>query len=230
VVTLRKRGEAIRQFILDNVEHHPKDIAGFTSSAFGITRQAVNKHIKILLEQNALQQSGITRNKHYLLYPLEEWEQIYKLDGALEEHVVWTDDIAPRLGSLPNNVLDIWHYGFTEILNNAIDHSSGSVVSVRLKKTATFSEISIYDDGEGIFMKIQRAMGLSDERHAVLELSKGKLTTDPDNHTGEGIFFSSRMFDDLRSFQEMCFFRISMMKWKIGYFKADGCKMGQVYL
>lgn len=30
----------------------------------------------------------------------------------------------------------------------------------------------------------------------MLELSKGKLTTDPDNHTGEGIFFSSRMFDE----------------------------------
>ena len=28
------------------------------------------------------------------------------------------------------------------------------------------------------------------------ELSKGKLTTDPVNHTGEGIFFSSRMFDE----------------------------------
>ena len=34
-----------------------------------------------------------------------------------------------------------------------------------------------------------------DERHAVLELSKGKLTTDPANHTGEGIFFTSRIFD-----------------------------------
>ena len=28
-----------------------------------------------------------------------------------------------------------------------------------------------------------------------LELAKGKLTTDPKRHTGEGIFFASRMFD-----------------------------------
>ena len=35
-----------------------------------------------------------------------------------------------------------------------------------------------------------------DERHAVLELAKGKFTTDPANHSGEGIFFSSRMFDE----------------------------------
>jgi hypothetical protein len=52
------------------------------------------------------------------------------------------------------------------------------------------------DDGVGIFRKIQKALGLLDERHAVLELAKGKLTTDPANHSGEGIFFTSRMFDE----------------------------------
>ena len=31
---------------------------------------------------------------------------------------------------------------------------------------------------------------------AILELSKGKLTTDPDRHTGQGIFFTSRMLDE----------------------------------
>jgi hypothetical protein len=41
-------------------------------------------------------------------------------------------------------------------------------------------------------------LNLEDERHAVLELSKGKLTTDPKNHSGQGIFFSSRMFDGFR--------------------------------
>lgn len=53
----------------------------------------------------------------------------------------------------------------------------------------------IADDGVGIFKKIQTELNLLDERHAVLELSKGKLTTDPARHTGEGIFFTSRMFD-----------------------------------
>ncbi|MHB8254030.1 MAG: STAS-like domain-containing protein [Acidiferrobacter sp.] len=47
----------------------------------------------------------------------------------------------------------------------------------------------------GIFKKIQTALGLLDERHAVLELSMGKLTTDPNHRSGEGIFFCSRMFD-----------------------------------
>jgi len=198
MVGIRKRGEEIRQFILDNAEHHPKDVVKLAARNFGISRQAVNKHVKRLIQQKALLVRGATRNRHYILHPLVQWEHIYALDGNLEEDVVWRNDIAPLLGELPNNVIDIWHYGFTEILNNAIDHSSGHHVLVQVKKTASNSEIVIYDNGEGIFKKIQHELNLYDEQHSVLELAKGKLTTDPDNHTGEGIFFSSRMFDDFR--------------------------------
>lgn len=198
MVGIRKRGEEIRQFILDNTEHHPKDVVKLAERNFGISRQAVNKHIQRLVEQKAILVRGTTRNRHYILHPLAQWEHIYVLNGNLEEDVVWRDDIAPLLGKLPNNVMDIWHYGFTEILNNAIDHSSGQHVLVQVKKTASNSEVMVYDNGEGIFKKIQRELELYDERHSVLELAKGKLTTDPDNHTGEGIFFSSRMFDDFR--------------------------------
>lgn len=196
MVGIRKRGEKIRQFILDNVEHHPTDIVALTSHTFDISRQAVNKHIKRLVDQSALLVRGSTRSRHYILHPLAKWEHIYPLDGSLAEDTVWRTDIAEFVGDLPDNVIDIWHYGFTEILNNAIDHSSGNQVHVQVTKTATTTEIVVYDDGEGIFKKIQRELGLLDERHSVLELAKGKLTTDPDNHTGEGIFFSSRMFDD----------------------------------
>ena len=81
------------------------------------------------------------------------------------------------------------------MFNNVIDHSSASVVSLTLTRTAATTRLHIYDDGFGIFKKIQTALGLEDERHAVLELAKGKFTTDPTRHSGEGIFFSSRMFD-----------------------------------
>lgn len=54
--------------------------------------------------------------------------------------------------------------------------------------------LRIHDDGESIFDHITCLMGLDDSRKAILELSKGKLTT-VDHHTGEGIFFTSRAFD-----------------------------------
>jgi biotin operon repressor/anti-sigma regulatory factor (Ser/Thr protein kinase) len=191
----RKRGEEIRQFILDQVEKHPTDIGKAVGETFGISRQAVNRHMQQLIAENLLTVEGATRNRRYSLKPLMQWEQRYPLDGSLEEDRVWRNDIAPRLGDLPKNVLDIWHYGFTEMLNNAIDHSSGTFVEISLTRTAANTNIILRDDGEGIFKKIQREMKLDDERHALLELAKGKLTTDPSRHSGEGIFFSSRAFD-----------------------------------
>jgi len=52
----------------------------------------------------------------------------------------------------------------------------------------------IHDNGVGIFEKIKNDFNLEDRRHAILELSKGKLTSDSSRHSGEGIFFTSRMF------------------------------------
>lgn len=192
---IRLRGEQVRQFILENVEKHPGNIARTASERFDISRQAVNRHLKKLVEEGALQEKGKTRNRTYRLAPLERWTGNYQLTADLVEDAVWRDDLKPRLGSLPENVMDIWHYGFTEMLNNAIDHSGGSQLIVAMEKTALATNILLIDNGEGIFKKIQRVLGLLDERHAVLELAKGKLTTDPDNHTGEGIFFTSRMYD-----------------------------------
>ncbi len=193
---IKKRGEAIRSFITKNVEKYPNDIAKITAQKFAISRQAVHKHLKRLVDEKALDRKGHTRNQTYSLRPLEQWERLYVLDGQLAEDVVWREDIVKLLGPLPANVLDIWHYGFTEMFNNAIDHSGGRSICVSLETTATYSQLVLSDDGIGIFRKIQAELGLLDERHAILELAKGKLTTDPDNHTGEGIFFTSRMFDD----------------------------------
>ncbi len=192
---VRARGEKIRRFILNHVEKSPDDITKVTAKKFGITRQAVNKHLRRLRDEGILRQSGNTRASVYRLAPLSKWIHRWEIEPGLAEDVVWTREIKDVLGEMPNNVLDIWHYGFTEMFNNVIDHSDGSFVVVQIRKTATTTEMLVTDDGYGIFKKIQSVMGLLDERHSILELSKGKLTTDPQHHTGKGIFFSSRMFD-----------------------------------
>lgn len=195
MVGARKRGEAIRRFILDNVEQHPGDVAALTAQTFGISRQAVNRHLHQLVTDNVLEMEGATRKRRYALRPLVVWQHAYPLRADLAEDVVWRNDVRPFVASLPPNVVEIWHHSFTEMFNNAIEHSSGHQVTVRVTQTATSTHMLIYDDGEGIFKKIQRELGLEDERHAIVELTKGKLTTDPAHHSGEGIFFTSRMFD-----------------------------------
>lgn len=195
MTVVRARGEKIRQFILKRIKKSPGDVTRITAEKFGITRQAVNKHLRKLRDQGALEQSGNTRASVYKLAELANWAHGWGIEPKLAEDVVWAHEIKNILGEMPDNVLDIWHYGFTEMFNNVIDHSDGSFVSVQIRKTAVTTEMLITDDGHGIFRKIQSAMSLLDERHSILELSKGKLTTDPEHHAGEGIFFSSRMFD-----------------------------------
>lgn len=195
MVGVRARGEEIRQYILENTGKNPSDIATIAANHFGITRQAVNNHIKRLVEQGALIPTGNTRQRKYRIAGEEVITESFPL-SSLEEDEVWRNHVIPHLGALPDNVLDIWHYGFTEMLNNAIDHSEGGLATISIKRTPISTQIIVIDDGFGIFRRIQKLLKLEDERHAILELSKGKLTTDPDNHTGEGIFFSSRVFDE----------------------------------
>lgn len=195
MTTVRQRGEKVRSFIIEHVERAPAEIATVVSKKFAISRQAANKHLKKLVEEGALVATGTTRARTYKLKALVTWRESFVRSPELAEDVVWRENIAPRLDHLPDNVMDIWRYGFTEMFNNAISHSDGTTIVVHLTRTAASTEILILDNGVGIFRKIQKALSLLDERQAVLELAKGKITTDPKNHTGEGIFFSSRMFD-----------------------------------
>lgn len=223
---VRKRGEQIRQFILANVKDHPSDIAALAAQEFDITRQAVNKHVKRLVEQKSLLVKGSTNSRSYYLHPLIEWNKKYPLSASLEEDIVWDSDIKPLLTDLPDNVKDVWVYGFTEMLNNAVDHSSGTEVFIQVTKTSLSTKIIISDDGEGIFRKIQRSLELHDERHAVLELAKGKLTTDPDRHSGEGIFFASRMFDRFAVLSGNVYFSHEFNKTEDWIFENDSSQDG----
>jgi len=195
VVRIRARGEDIRRFILENVEKHTAGIATLTSQQFSITRQAVNKHLQNLTSEGALTPTGKTRSRTYKLCSLLEWRQTYEVKPGLDEDLAWTRDVMPIVGHFPENVVDIWHYCFTEMFNNAVDHSTGQNIIFQITKTAANTQMVLLDDGVGIFRKIQTAMNLADERHAILELCKGKLTTDPEKHTGQGIFFTSRLLD-----------------------------------
>jgi hypothetical protein len=74
--------------------------------------------------------------------------------------------------------------------------------------TSDSVDIVIIDDGIGIFRKIKNALNLEDERESALHLSKGKFTTDPKNHTSEGIFFTFQAFDSFHiTSSEMAYIR-----------------------
>ena len=188
------------RFILELLTHDGRNAATRLGKVLGISRQAASVRIGKLVTAGLIVSTGNTKARVFHLAELARVSATYPIAG-LSEDIVWRELCAPVVADLPESVRDIWRYGITEMVNNAIDHSGSPQVSVGMAKTAMHTSAWVSDRGEGIFIKIQHALNLYDPREAILELAKGKFTTDPANHTGEGIFFSSKMFDayDIRS-------------------------------
>ncbi|UJP04503.1 MAG: DUF4325 domain-containing protein [Nitrosomonas sp.] len=186
--------------LLKLVSESGKNVSGKLANVLGISRQAASARLRKAIAKGLIVKHGIGRGVEYTLSELRRVHQEYDRKG-LREDVVWSSLFAPLVKDLPDNVKDIWCYGFTEMVNNAIDHSGASKISIWGVRNALYTQAWVADDGEGIFNKIQKALDLYDPREAILELAKGKFTTDPANHSGEGIFFSSKVFDlfDIRS-------------------------------
>lgn len=191
---MRVNTEQIRNFIIDNIETHPVDISGLVAQNFDISTQAANAHLRALVEDNILVSTGKTKGKRYGLFKKDSVFN-YKITPDLSEDRVWRSDIEPFVTSFADNVQRIWMYCFSEMFNNAIDHSGGSNITVKVSQDVLNTQIIIQDDGVGIFNKVSAYLGIDDLREVVTEIAKGKFTTDKQNHTGEGIFFTSRMVD-----------------------------------
>ncbi|MDE2156997.1 MAG: DUF4325 domain-containing protein [Xanthomonadaceae bacterium] len=193
---LRKRSLAIDEALLAAVETHPRNLTRTVAEQVGVSRQTVAARVRKLVEEGYLARSGTTRPA-YVRGVRQEGIFKHALKGLAEDQV-WSDEVAPLLRGVPANLVDIAHHGLTEMVNNAIDHSEGRHLRVVARRDAERLSLWVVDDGIGIFRKIARALALPDERLALLELSKGKFTTDPRRHTGEGVFFTSRMFDNFQ--------------------------------
>jgi anti-sigma regulatory factor (Ser/Thr protein kinase) len=182
------------RFLLRLVSDGASNIAAQAGARFSISRQAVNKRLRAMIGRGVVTATGSTRARQYKLVTTES-EARYAIGPDLKEHEIWREFARPQLEGIAPNVISVCQYGFTEMVNNVIDHSEGDFLVCLVVRSALKIQMRVHDNGVGILRKLKQTLNLEDERHAVLELSKGKLTTDPARHTGEGIFFTSRMFD-----------------------------------
>lgn len=115
----------------------------------------------------------------------------------IKEHEVFDGLVSkfPALRTAPENVRSIVHYAFSEMLNNAIEHSKSKNIEVEMENESGIIRFVVNDFGIGVFRNVMRQRKLKSELEAMQDLLKGKVTTDPKAHTGEGIFFTSKVAD-----------------------------------
>ena len=167
---------------------------GQLSAATGLSRQALHRHLTRWLAGGDLVREGAGRGTHYRSPEAGRFERAYTRAG-LDEAAVWEDvvDWLEAQEPLSAQAEGALHHVLTEIVNNAIDHSGAAVVRVRCERAPDRVRLEIRDEGIGAFENLRTNLELEDHFDALIELSKGKVTTMPEAHTGEGIFFSSRM-------------------------------------
>ena len=170
----------------------------------GISRQAAAKHLRELVAVKRLLKEGSTRSARYIPFStgkaalLKEPSVIfvYKICGLEEDRVF--EQLANRMNlkrKLSAAAFKVIQYAFTEMLNNAIDHSKAVKVRVEAQLEGGIFAFVVSDRGIGAFESVRKKFKLKNAFEAAEHLLKGKQTTVPKYHSGQGIFFTSRIAD-----------------------------------
>lgn len=167
---------------------------GDLAAQAAVSRQTAHAHLTRLVHSGAAVRTGAGRGTRYAAPPA------FSLTAdprGLSEDAVWhamEADLA-ELQDATRAARDIAAYAVTELVNNAVDHADADWVTITADARGGSLTATVLDDGIGAFARVQDGLGLDNPYEAVEALSKGKTTTDPDRHTGEGIFFTSRAVD-----------------------------------
>jgi len=191
--------------ILDIIDKKGKVTSSEITDSLGVSRQYVNLVVSELIANKEVIKIGSTRNAFYISKKyLSNHQDIlptvlkktYK-NQKLEEHKVLMEieEKFPRIGELSENIKSIFTFAFSEMFNNAIEHSESKTIHVEVAIRNDKLSFIVDDSGVGVFRNIMKKKKLHSEIFAIQDLLKGKTTTMPKSHSGEGIFFTSKSAD-----------------------------------
>lgn len=196
--TDQKRAE-IEKYIFRKIALDDGALVAKTMDSFGISVTSVKRYLKKAAEQGAIEVCADCACGYVLTE--QRWEEEVELGAVLpQEDKLYDDLLERRLAGCGQAARRIWQYTCAEMLNNAIEHSRGSRIRIILQKNVLYTSVTIVDDGVGVFRTLMDYMAghgweKPSEEDALVELYKGKITSDASAHSGEGIFFSSKAVD-----------------------------------
>lgn len=176
------------------------------SRSLDVSRTYVHRLLQELRQEGSVKVVGNSRQAHYVLSGDLKSEinarasirhASYLLTNVVDESLVFErmDRTTGIFLGVPDNVLKLVRFGFTEMLNNAIDHSRSEDIRVDCRRTDTALVFTVRDFGIGIFNNVRDSRRLPNTLAAIEDILKGKTTTMPERHSGEGVFFTSKAAD-----------------------------------
>ena len=184
---------AVTQWITAAALRHGDDLAGHLTQRLGIERRRARVLLRRLVAAQWLTREGPLRRPQYRPGALRQVVMRYPLAG-LQEDLPWRRDFAPCF-DLPPQARAMAQHAFAELVDNAVEHSGGSQVAVSMRQTPLQIQLLVSDDGLGLFQRIEQAFAIAEPALAMLELAKGKLTSVPERHAGQGLHLTARLAD-----------------------------------
>ena len=160
-------------------------------------RTYISKNLAQLIKEHRVRSEKHGRNVIYFVSDkIIALEENLNLIG-LREDEIWSKVKTSTnfLQDISENAENILYFAFTEMLNNAIDHSRSGVGYVKIWLEDNQLKFIVKDNGVGVFKNVMVSRKISSEVDAAWEQIKGKLTTQPGWHSGEGIFWTSKVAD-----------------------------------
>ena len=190
-----KSSEQIKKFILDNLNHHQRDIIQTAIQKFGISRQGVLKHMNFLIDQKQVVAYGKTRDRFYELRPHVNFSKTIDIDSNFSIESILKKQIFPHFSSLSVNVREICEFSMSAVLQNVADHANATKLYYKLFMNHKDIHIIVSDNGRGLFEHMRSLLNLENIKVAAIELAKGNVTTDPDYHSGDELNTVIQLFD-----------------------------------
>ena len=199
----------MKEEILKEFQRSKKLTTSSLVAKLGISRQAVHRHLQALLREGRIRQFGTSKRTTYYLRndpqlireiaaEQTQWHKRYRAGGLQEDRVYRElETQTDLLRELSDNARSLFHYAFTEIVNNAIDHADTDFIDIAVRKLPETIQFNVTDQGSGVFENIRAKKGLANEMEGLQDLLKGKQAAGPARRAGNGIFFTSKVADRL---------------------------------
>ncbi len=188
----------ILEYAKNNNLFRIKDLTKYFKEKY--SRQYLSKKVQELTKSGEILKSGAGINTRYIHKSKQSlftktFEQTYRNKDFSEEKALTRIRQENLFKETAENIRSILEYALSEMINNAIEHSQSKSIYIKITKDEKKISFIVRDYGVGVFKNVMKKFHLDSEYDAINQILKGKITTEPKAHSGEGIFFTSKISD-----------------------------------
>ena len=117
-------------YLLEKMQKGDEAISKAVSEAFDINQNTVHRYINELVEEGIIKR--VKRGKYELVYSSDSMTFENTPSGLPSDSYPYETFFRKFIADFSQNVLDMWSYAMSEMVNNVMDHSKSTVLNMHM--------------------------------------------------------------------------------------------------